>query len=281
MTKFEEAIALYTSFMSDKLKMTDIDASVLVALAEMLGPNIYDADASLVACSDKSELKRVKELFLIRDLKLADSAELDGAIKTVCGKMGASNRKKYRVVFYYLLLQEFQLTHLYSAKKVEKTVVKTTVAKATKTTKTTVSAKSAAAAETVTLENAPVAAETLKLVITESMDFNEKVDAYKTLIVSYLNFPDMDYDLLANLTNTAGGNATVNVKSTSDRTNIKDNFLKGRLGLNGETDLDEAIDLVNTRMGSTPKYRPVFYYLLTKHLGKEEVIMAPSEGVLY
>ena len=281
MTKFEEAIALYTSFMSDKLKMTDIDASVLVALAEMLGPNIYDADASLVACSDKSELKRVKELFLIRELKLADSAELDGAIKTVCGKMGASNRKKYRVVFYYLLLQEFQLTHLYSAKKVEKTVVKTTAAKATKTTKTTVSAKSAAAAETVTLENAPVAAETLKLVITESMDFNEKVDAYKTLIVSYLNFPDMDYDLLANLTNTAGGNATVNVKSTSDRTNIKDNFLKGRLGLNGDTDLDEAIDLVNTRMGSTPKYRPVFYYLLTKHLGKEWVIMAPSEGSLF
>ena len=281
MTKFEEAIALYTSFMSDKLKMTDIDASVLVALAEMLGPNIYDADASLVACSDKSELKRVKELFLIRDLKLADSAELDGAIKTVCGKMGASNRKKYRVVFYYLLLQEFQLAHLYSAKKVEKTVVKTTAAKATKTTKTTVSAKSAAAAETVTLENAPVAAETLKLVITESMDFNEKVDAYKTLIVSYLNFPDMDYDLLANLTNTAGGNATVNVKSTSDRTNIKDNFLKGRLGLNDDTNLDEAIDLVNTRMGSTPKYRPVFYYLLTKHLGKEWVIMAPSEGSLF
>ena len=281
MTKFEEAIALYTSFMSDKLEMTDIDASVLVALAEMLGPNIYDADASLVACSDKSELKRVKELFLIRDLKLADSAELDGAIKTVCGKMGASNRKKYRVVFYYLLLQEFQLTHLYSAKKVEKTVVKTTTPKVTKTTKTTVSAKSAAATETVTLQNAPVAAETLKLVITESMDFNEKVDAYKTLIVSYLNFPDMDYDLLANLTNTAGGNATVNVKSTSDRTNIKDNFLKGRLGLNGDTDLDEAIDLVNTRMGSTPKYRPVFYYLLTKHLGKEWVIMAPSEGSLF
>ena len=184
MTKFEEAIALYTSFMSDKLKMTDIDASVLVALAEMLGPNIYDADASLVACSDKSELKRVKELFLIRDLKLADSAELDGAIKTVCGKMGASNRKKFRVVFYYLLLQEFQLTHLYSAKKVEKTVVKTTSPKVTKTTTTTVSAKSAAAAETVTLENAPVAAETLKLVITESMDFNEKVDAYKTCLPS-------------------------------------------------------------------------------------------------
>ena len=281
MTKFEEAIALYTSFMSDKLKMTDIDASVLVALAEMLGLNIYDADASLVACSDKGELKRVKELFLIRDLKLADSAELDGAIKTVCGKMGTSNRKKFRVVFYYLLLQEFRLVHLYSTKKVEKKVTKTAAPTVTRTVTTTVSAKSAAAAKTVTFENAPVAAETLKLVITESMDFNEKVDAYKTLIVSYLNFPHMDYDLLANLTNTVGGNATVNAKSVSDRENIKDNFLRGRLGLYGNTDLDEAIDVVNTRMGSTPKYRPVFYYLLTKHLGKEAVIMASSEGVLY
>jgi hypothetical protein len=301
MTKFQEAIALYKSFMSDKLNRTDADESVLVALAEMLGPSIYDADASLVACSDKNELKRVKELFLIRDLKMADSAELDKSIKTVCGIMGSSNRKKYRVVFYYLLLEEFNSIHLYSAKKATKAAVKTTakttgktVATATektivapKTTTTTtkrtitVSAKSAQAAETVTLANAPVAAETLKLVITDSMAFNEKVGVYKTLIVSYLNFPDMDDTLLSNLTNTVEGAATVNVKSATERNNIKNNFLKGRLGLNDDADLDGAIDVVNTRMGSTPKYRPVFYYLLTKHLGREWVITEPNTAVMY
>jgi hypothetical protein len=96
-----------------------------------------------------------------------------------------------------------------------------------------------------------------------------------------LNFSDMQEDLLANLPNTAGGNATVNIKSAAERTNIKENFLKGRLGLNDDADLDGAIDVVNTRMGNTPKYRPVFYYLLTKHVGREWVITAPNEAVLY
>ncbi|MDZ7880904.1 MAG: DUF2853 family protein [Saprospiraceae bacterium] len=284
MTKFQEAIALYTSFMSEKLQRTDFDETVLTGLAEMLGVSIYDADASLVACSDKNELKRVKELFLIRDLKMADSPELDASIKVVCGKMGTANRKKFRVVFYYLLLEEFNLLHLFTAKKAAKAATKTVVAPKTTTTTTrtvTVSALSAQAAETVTLENAPAADQTLKLVITEDMAFNEKVEVYKTLIVSYLNFPDMDYDLLANLTNTAGGSATINVKSESERTNIKENFLKGRLGLMEDTDLDGAIEVVNTRMGSTPKYRPVFYYLLTKHLGREWVVTAPNEAVMY
>ena len=286
MTKFQEAIALYTSFMSEKLKRTDFDESVLVGLAEMLGVSIYDADASLVACSDKNELKRVKELFLIRDLNLADSPELDASIKTVCGKMGTANRKKFRVVFYYLLLEEFNLLHLFAAKKATETTTKTVVAAPKTTTTTTkktvtVSALSAQAAETVTLANAPVADQTLKLVITEDMAFNEKVEVYKTLIISYLNFPDMDNELLANLTNTAGGSATINIKSASERTNIKENFLKGRLGLMEDTDLDGAIEVVNARMGSTPKYRPVFYYLLTKHLGREWVITAPNEAVMY
>jgi hypothetical protein len=48
-----------------------------------------------------------------------------------------------------------------------------------------------------------------------------------------------------------------------------------------DTDLDGAIDVVNTRMGSTPKYRPVFYYLLTKHLGREWVITEPNTAVMY
>jgi Protein of unknown function (DUF2853) len=319
MTKFEEAIALYKSFMSEKLNRTDADESVLVALAEVLGPSIYDADASLVACSDKNELKRVKELFLIRDLKMADSPQLDASIKVVCGKMGTSNRKKYRVVFYYLLLEEFGLTSLYSSKKTtktatkstgkttatttEKTIVapkttgkataktvattteKTTAAPKTTTTTTkrtiTVSALSAQAAETVSLANAPIASQTLKLVITNEMAFSEKVEVYKTLIVSYLNFPDMQEDLLANLTNTVEGAATVNVKSATERNAIKENFLKGRLGLNDDADLDGAIDVVNTRMGNTPKYRPVFYYLLTKHLGREWVITEPNTAVMY
>ena len=118
MTKFQEAIGTYTSFMSDKLGMTDINEGTLVALAQMLGDNIFDRDAALVACSDKNELKTVKELFLIKELGLTeDKKAFDEAIKAVCAEMGASNRKKFRVVFYYLLLNKLGQTFPVDAKK--------------------------------------------------------------------------------------------------------------------------------------------------------------------
>lgn len=107
MSKFEEAIESYKAFMTDKLGMTDINVDLLVSLAQSLGTAIYDADASLVACSDKSELGRVRQNFLLGRLFLDESPELDTAIKAVCTKMGTSNRKKLRVVFYYLLIQYF------------------------------------------------------------------------------------------------------------------------------------------------------------------------------
>lgn len=107
MTKFDESIAAYTTFMSDKLSDVDLHEVLLVQIAQELGTAIYDADASLVACSDKGELSRVKQNFLIGRLGLSDSPALDEAIKSVCQKMGSSNRKKQRVVFYYLLVQYF------------------------------------------------------------------------------------------------------------------------------------------------------------------------------
>ncbi|NJN34505.1 MAG: DUF2853 family protein, partial [Saprospiraceae bacterium] len=106
MTKFQQAIESYREFMSQKLNMTDIKEETLVGLAQMLGNAIFEADASIVACSDKNELRKVKELFLMGELNLTDKPELDAAIKDVCADMGSSNRKKHRVVFYYLLLQK-------------------------------------------------------------------------------------------------------------------------------------------------------------------------------
>jgi Protein of unknown function (DUF2853) len=107
MSKFDEAIVSYTSFMTEKLEMPSVNEALLVAIAQSLGTAIYDADASLVACSDKGELGRIRQNFLLGRLFLEDSPELDKAIKAVCTKMGTSNRKKFRVVFYYLLIQFF------------------------------------------------------------------------------------------------------------------------------------------------------------------------------
>ncbi len=65
-------------------------------------------DAAIVACSDKSELDRIKNGFMKKKLGLtADDAELNKALKEVCEKMGSSNKSKCRVAFYYLLVEKF------------------------------------------------------------------------------------------------------------------------------------------------------------------------------
>ena len=311
MTKFQEAIELYKSFMSDKLKMTDVNESILVKLAQMLGDSIFDADASLVACSDKGELKRVKELYLLGELKLTESPELDKAIKAVCEKMGTSNRKKFRVVFYYLLLQEFKLEGSFTGEKKSSKVTqapKATTAKAEpKTEKTekasvkvevkTKTTTAKPATKTVEAEKEPVKTESKakpkpasakkeekvkeEVLSSEPKTLIEKVDIFVNLIRDDLNFDDIHYDLLSNLVSTSGEASIVNTLFDDEYNYIKESFLKGRLGLSDNDNLDEAIYIVDTRMGDLPKHRPVFYYLLTKHLGREWVILEPTTANLF
>ena len=126
---FNEVMSTCKEFMSTKLEMKSINEPLLHAIGEGLGTAIYHPDASLVACSDKEETNRVKTDFLIGTLKLADSKELNTAIAAVCKQMGQSNRKKYRVVFYYLLLNHFGLENKFltsttsTAPKTKKVVV--------------------------------------------------------------------------------------------------------------------------------------------------------------
>jgi hypothetical protein len=72
-----------------------------------LGIALKSNDASMVACSSKSELERVRESWLKKKLALtATDADLDGAIKGVCEQMKA-DRSKSRVAFYYLLADKY------------------------------------------------------------------------------------------------------------------------------------------------------------------------------
>jgi hypothetical protein len=342
MTKFQEAIATYKSFMADKLQMTNVNENVLVSLAQMLGNNIFDADASLVACSDKGELSRVKESFLINELGLSEKPELDKAIKAVCTQMGTTNRKKHRVVFYYLLLQYFGYENTFTvgvkvtatektgkvvapkATKVTKTETvvtpKVTKAEATKVTKTnavvtpkvtkteatkvtktaaTVTPKVTKAEATKVTKREAIAEPTFikstttttttvttakkaepKVVAAPSFNtFDESYDFYTSYLYSEIGFFDVQPDLLSNLINTAGENSVVNIKTETAA--IKNNFLIGRLGCEDSIELDNAINTVNDRMGNSPKYRAIFYYLLTVHLGREWVITQPVVANLY
>jgi len=66
---------------------------------------------------------------------------------------------------------------------------------------------------------------------------------------------------------------TVAASQESELELVKNNFLMKKLGLADGPQLMEAINSVIDTYGRSErnKYRPVVYYLLTKHFGKESV----------
>ncbi|MBI1227902.1 MAG: DUF2853 family protein [Bacteroidetes bacterium] len=103
MSKFDEMMAKYSDALKGVSKSA-IDADQLTKVAKGLGPSIYLKDASLVSCSDKTELDRVKANFLTKKLGMTDEAAMDAAVKSVCAEYSVN--QKHRAVFYYLLLQK-------------------------------------------------------------------------------------------------------------------------------------------------------------------------------
>jgi small subunit ribosomal protein S1 len=104
MSKLQEKIDLYTSE-AEKLGIA-IDADLFKLVAKGLGPSIYKEDAELVSSSNKAELDTIKKNFLIKKLGQEDNEKLDEAIQKVIDTLGSSNRRKYRALFYYLLVKE-------------------------------------------------------------------------------------------------------------------------------------------------------------------------------
>ena len=84
----------------------DAKEAHIAAIVKHLGIALRSKDASLVACSDKDELGRVRDSWCKRKLALTDEAEIDAAIRKVCETMKAE-RDKARVTFYYLVARHF------------------------------------------------------------------------------------------------------------------------------------------------------------------------------
>ena len=80
------------------------DAAIVQKIVKHLGIALQSKDASLVSCSDKSELDRVREKWCMKKLG-AEAAASDAAIKKVCEAMKAAKQKQ-RVTFYYLVAKE-------------------------------------------------------------------------------------------------------------------------------------------------------------------------------
>ena len=79
------------------------DADVVQKIVKHLGIALRSKDASLVSCSSKDELSRVRDSWLKKKLgRSDDDKKLDSVIKEVCETMKADKRKN-RVTFYYLL----------------------------------------------------------------------------------------------------------------------------------------------------------------------------------
>ncbi|NRD24878.1 DUF2853 family protein [Winogradskyella litoriviva] len=112
MSKRDELIKKYAVELKEKLG-EDTDLDLLTKVTIGLGPSIYNADSATISGSDQSELRTVKNNFLIKKLGLKESPELDTAINNVIEKYGKSNRNKYRAVVYYLLTKHFKKEEVY------------------------------------------------------------------------------------------------------------------------------------------------------------------------
>ncbi len=118
MSKLQEKIDLYTES-AEKLGI-EINADLFKLVAKGLGPSIYKEDAELVSSSNKDELETVKKNFLIKKLGLEENEEVfDAAIAKVIETLGSGNKKKYRALFYYLLVKETGSEAVYEVAKEE------------------------------------------------------------------------------------------------------------------------------------------------------------------
>jgi len=96
--EYVEDVARYASKVDDK---------AVAGIVKHLGIALRSKDASLVSCSSKDELARVRDSWLKKKLEVGDDdKKLDATIKEVCETMKADKRKN-RVTFYYLLADKY------------------------------------------------------------------------------------------------------------------------------------------------------------------------------
>ncbi len=81
------------------------DAGVVEKIVKHLGIALRSRDASLVSCSDPSELARVREKWCAKKFGETDEAAADAVIARVCETM-KGDRQKQRVTFYYLVAKD-------------------------------------------------------------------------------------------------------------------------------------------------------------------------------
>lgn len=105
MNKLEQKLELYTKSLVEKCNVQP-DAELLKAVTKAMGPSIYNADAEIVAMSEKDEVTTLKENFVKKKLGLTDDAQVDAVVEKAFDIIGKSNPRKYRAVMCYLIVVE-------------------------------------------------------------------------------------------------------------------------------------------------------------------------------
>ena len=78
------------------------DEEVVSKIVKHLGIALRSRDASLVSCTDQTELDRVRKSWCMKKLGMSDEGACDDVIGQVCETM-KGDRNKQRVTFYYLV----------------------------------------------------------------------------------------------------------------------------------------------------------------------------------
>ena len=112
MSKLQEKIKQYQE--ENKKLGLGLSDELIEKVTKKLGPSIYKADAETISCSSKEELERVKKNFLIKKLGLKESDNLDEILQETCEKLDKSNRKKYRALFYALIVKKLGKEDIYA-----------------------------------------------------------------------------------------------------------------------------------------------------------------------
>ena len=92
-----------TDYLADVRKYDALaDAAVVDKIVKHLGIALRNRDSSMVACSDKAELDRVRAKWCEKKFGFEEAQRADAIIELVCRTMGSDNSKS-RVTFYYLV----------------------------------------------------------------------------------------------------------------------------------------------------------------------------------
>jgi hypothetical protein len=86
-----------------KFAKKPVNEAAVTAMARTYALVMSKPDTRYVACSDPTEIERVRDNFLKKKLGL-NGGDLDASIKAVCEVMKA-DRTKSRLTFYYLLAE--------------------------------------------------------------------------------------------------------------------------------------------------------------------------------